>query len=247
MSSEDFRTKNLEAQPVSQGPYDGSGIELGRATTIGGHVADNSQYGFPIQHRKLAAPLPLGLFAFATTTFALSMYNINARGVDVPNAIVSLALVYGGATQWICGVFEFVCGNTFGAVAFMTFGSFWLSYCVLLIPWFGVISAFMVDGKLSPEFNQAVAIYLWAWFIVVFIIILASFKSSVAIVVTLVLVEIVILLLAIGNMNGNESIIKAGGAMGLATSAAAFYTGAAALLTPDLSYFQLPVGNMARA
>lgn len=162
------------------------------------------------------------------------------------------------------------------AVAFMTFGSFWLSYCVLLIPWFGVISAFMVNGKLSPEFNQAVAIYLWAWFIVVFIIILASFKSSVAIVVTLVLVEvssssrpsnrpkergtltercafchrcsqIVILLLAIGNMNGNESIIKAGGAMGLATSAAAFYTGAAALLTPDLSYFQLPVGNMARA
>ena len=45
------------------------GAHLNRATTTGGHVADNSQYGFPIQHRKLAAPLPIGLFAFATTTF----------------------------------------------------------------------------------------------------------------------------------------------------------------------------------
>ena len=72
----------------------------------------------------------------------------------------------------------------------MTFGSFWLSYCVLLIPFFGIGEAFTVDGVTSPSFNQAIAIYLWAWFIVVFIIILASFKSSVAIVVTLVLVEV---------------------------------------------------------
>lgn len=70
MSSEDFRTKQLEANAAPQGAYESLGTELSRATTIGGHVADNSQYGFPIQHRKLAAPLPLGLFAFATTTFA---------------------------------------------------------------------------------------------------------------------------------------------------------------------------------
>ncbi len=69
MSSEDFRTKQLEANAVSHNTYNGSGTDLVRATTIGGHAADNSQYGFPIQHRKLAAPLPLGLFAFATTTF----------------------------------------------------------------------------------------------------------------------------------------------------------------------------------
>ena len=59
--------------------------------------------------------------------FSLSIYNLKPRGIEVPNAIVGLALVYGGGTQWIAGVFEFVCGNTFGAVAFMTFGSFWLS------------------------------------------------------------------------------------------------------------------------
>lgn len=72
----------------------------------------------------------------------------------------------------------------------MTFGSFWLSYCVLLIPFFGVTAAFTTDGVVSPSINQAIAIYLWAWFIVVFIIILASFKSSIAIIVTLVLVEV---------------------------------------------------------
>ena len=199
------------------------------------------------------------------------MYNLRPGGIEVPNGVLGLALVYGGLTQWVAGIFEFVCGNTFGAVAFMTFGSFWMSYCAFLIresvpfpflflsffffkltnvtpaAWFGVAAAFTdSSGQLSPSFGYAVAIYLWAWFIVVFIIIVGSLKSSVAVVVTLVLVEIVILLLAVGNMNGNQKIIEAAGGMGLATAAAAFYTGAAALLTPDLSYFQLPVGLLSR-
>ncbi len=72
MSSEDFQTKQLEANPQghTHPTYTTSGTDLGRATTIGGHPADSSQIGFPIQHRKLGSPLPLGLFAFATTTFA---------------------------------------------------------------------------------------------------------------------------------------------------------------------------------
>ena len=45
---------------------------------------------------------------------SLSLYNLKPRGIEVPNAIVALALVYGGLTQWVAGVFEFVCGNTFG-------------------------------------------------------------------------------------------------------------------------------------
>lgn len=51
------------------------------------------------------------------------MYNLKPRGIEVPNAIVSLALVYGGLTQWVAGIFEFVCGNTFGYVSVQPFQS----------------------------------------------------------------------------------------------------------------------------
>lgn len=45
---------------------------------------------------------------------SLSRYSLKSCGIEVPNAIVALALVYGGLTQWVASVFEFVCGNTFG-------------------------------------------------------------------------------------------------------------------------------------
>ncbi len=97
--------------------------------------------GFPVhaqaapqpQLRKLATPLPLALFTFAATTFCLSLYNLRVGGIVVPNAILGLALVYGGFTQFLCGTYEFCNGNTFGTVACHTFGAFWLSYAVFLI------------------------------------------------------------------------------------------------------------------
>lgn len=66
MSSHDSSQKHLEGQEA--GHYNGPTVA--RMTTAGGHIADTSQYGLPVQHRKLGSPFPLGLFAFATTTFA---------------------------------------------------------------------------------------------------------------------------------------------------------------------------------
>lgn len=56
-----------------------------------------------------------GLFAFASTTLVLSLYNVQARHITVPNVIVGMALFYGGLAQFLAGMWEFVAGNTFGA------------------------------------------------------------------------------------------------------------------------------------
>lgn len=118
--------------------------QLKRSTTAGGHPLETSQVVFPNSHRKFGSPAPLGLFAFATTTLCLSLYNLNARNITTPNVIVGLALFYGGATQWVAGLWEFAAGNTFGCTAFMTFGSFWLSYGAIYLP-----------GKFSPRSNYS--------------------------------------------------------------------------------------------
>jgi succinate-acetate transporter protein len=66
--------------------------------------------------------------AFGATTFILSMYNIQTRGITTPNVVMGMALAYGGLAQLIAGIEEFVCGNTFAATAFASYGGFWLSF-----------------------------------------------------------------------------------------------------------------------
>ncbi|PWN48283.1 putative FUN34-transmembrane protein [Violaceomyces palustris] len=234
-----------------KGQENGNGYQGGqttfRAVTPGGHPQDTSQPAFPVYHRKFANPAPLGLFGFAATTYTLSMYNIGARGVEVPNVVVGLALGYGGLAQFLAGMWEFASGNTFAATAFSSYGGFWFSYACILIPFFGIS-----EGQVNPngvpetQMADALGIYLSAWFIFTFIMLVASFRSSIGLVTLFFFLDITFLLLFIAEFGGNANVKTAGGAFGILTAAIAWYVGAAGLLSPDTSFFQLPVGNLAR-
>src|SRR5881227_2411069 len=79
----------------------------------------------------IADPAPLGLAAFALTTFVLSFFNaglVSDKGTPV---VLGLALAYGGLTQLIAGIWEFRNNNTFGATAFCSYGAFWISFFVI--------------------------------------------------------------------------------------------------------------------
>ena len=78
-------------------------------------------------------PAPLGLCAFALSTFVLSLFNAQAMGIKIPNIAVSLALFYGGLAQFLAGCWEFVTGNTFGMTALTSYGAFWLSLGLFLL------------------------------------------------------------------------------------------------------------------
>jgi hypothetical protein len=58
----------------------------------------------PTAERKFANPAPLGLSAFALTTFVLSLINIGVDGVVLPEIIISLAFGYGGLVQLLAGM-----------------------------------------------------------------------------------------------------------------------------------------------
>ena len=75
----------------------------------------------------IANPAPLGLAAFALTTFLLSSavshwMNGNATG----ESWLGYALAYGGIVQLLAGMWEFRNKNVFGATAFSTYGAFWI-------------------------------------------------------------------------------------------------------------------------
>jgi len=69
---------------------------------------------------------PLGLAAFAVTTFMLSMINAELMKAPITPVVFGVALMFGGLTQLIAGVIQFRIGNAFTGVLFSTFGAFWL-------------------------------------------------------------------------------------------------------------------------
>ena len=186
-----------------------------------------------------ADPGPLGLGAFAMTTFVLSMYNghlINTAGTPV---VLGLALFYGGLTQLLAGMWEFRTGNTFGAVAFCSYGAFWLS--------FWAINVFYAKLLLPTHAGKDVGVYLYGWAIFTSYMWVASFRTSGAVNLVFVLLAITFFLLAIGNTGGHVNVIKIGGYFGLATAAAAWYASFAAVTNSTFKRTVIPVVPLTRA
>jgi len=96
---------------------------------FGGEFQPGLHQNVPAQ-KKFANPAPLGLGAFALTTFVLSCINLKANKVVEPNLVVALAYGYGGLIQLLAGMWEMAVGNTFGATALSSYGGFWISFGV---------------------------------------------------------------------------------------------------------------------
>jgi uncharacterized protein len=183
-----------------------------------------------------ADPGPLGLAGFAGTTFVLSLVNANlvsARGIG---AVLGLALAYGGIAQLLAGMWEFRTGNTFGAVAFSSFGAFWISFFVLI--------------RLTPASlvtPHAVSAYLWMWAIFTTYMFIASLRTTGAVALVFLLLAITFILLAIGDMgSGNSGITHAGGYVGLLTAIAAWYASFAAVINSTFGRIVAPVMPLRR-
>ena len=179
----------------------------------------------PTPSAAVANPAPLGLCAFALTTFVLSA--ANAKLFSGAEVVIGLALFYGGLAQLLAGMWEFRTGNTFGATAFTSYGAFWLAVAASL------------QLKLIPN-DTAFGFFLLGWTIFTGIMLLASLKTSVALIAVFALLFATFLLLTMGALGGGTTQI--GGCFGLATALVAWYTALAGLLASMPSAFTLPVG-----
>jgi uncharacterized protein len=181
-----------------------------------------------------ADPGPLGLAAFAMTTFVLSMFNANFVSSSGESVVLGLALAYGGIAQLLAGMWEFRTGNTFGAVAFSSFGAFWISFFVL-------VTFFLPGLEQSGAAGHAVGLYLWAWAIFTTYMFVASLRTTGAVALVFFLLAITFVLLGIGNSGGHETIIHWGGYIGILTALAAWYASFAAVANSTFGRVVLPV------
>src|SRR6516225_9547494 len=180
---------------------------------------------------------PLGLAAFAVTTFMLSMINAKLMPAAITPVVFGVALMYGGLTQLIAGVIQFRTGNTFTGVLFSTFGAFWLSL-------FAIAEFFLKDVP-AAQTGHALGLFLYAFGIFTVWIFAASFRTNVVVVVALAGLAATFFVLGAGNYGGSTGLVHAGGYLGLVVAALAAYLSCAELCEAAYKRAVLPVWPLA--
>lgn len=178
---------------------------------------------------KVADPGPLGLAAFAMTTFCINSANAGWWHGDGATGALALAVAYGGLAQLLAGMWEFVVKNTFAAVAFTSYGAFWLGlYLFVRYP----VGSAGTNGE---------AVLLLGWTIFTAYMMIAAIKVNKAVLTVFVLLTVTFLCLTLGAF-GHAHFIKIGGYTGLLTALAAWYASAAAVINSTHGKTVLPVG-----
>ena len=203
-----------------------------------------------------ANPAPLGLCAFALTTFVLSAANAQFifKGIPPVTGAIALGLAafYGGSVQVIAGIHEFKAGNTFGATAFCSYGAFWLSVAFTLAPLFGGKNLVdLASAQATSDISAGVGMFFLGWTIFTALMFLGTLRSNLALIAVFGFLLLAFVALTIGWFSGVPTAgtasltwVNIGGWLGIITALLAWYTALAGLLSSGKNAFTLPVWPM---
>jgi succinate-acetate transporter protein len=201
----------------------------------------------------IADPAPLGLAAFALTTFLLSARNAGWMSHATGNAWLAFALAYGGLAQLCAAMWEFRNRNVIGATGFGTFGAFWIGlglYILLVVnPAVAAAKTPVVLLATVATINHDVGWILLGFGIFTLYVTILVTQTNTALFATFLLLFITLIILAIGNFNAGSALplaptgtIKVGGYIGVLTALVAWYTSAAGMAAGIGGKLRLPVG-----
>ena len=182
-----------------------------------------------------ANPAPLGLLGFGMTTVLLNIHN--AGLYPLGSMILAMGLVYGGLAQVFAGIMEFKKGNTFGTLAFSSYGLFWWSLVILLLlPNFTLIS----PAVAAPD-NTAMAAYFFMWGMFTLLMFFGTLKANRAIQFVFASLVVLFFLLTAVRLTGNADLLIITGIEGIICGASAIYTGIAEVLNEVYDRTILPI------
>jgi uncharacterized protein len=183
----------------------------------------------------VADPAPLGLAAFALTTFLLSAANAGWMTKATGDAWLGYAFAYGGLCQLLAGMWEFRRNNVFGATAFSTYGGFWIGLAL----WFKLVAPTAVGSQGTHDLG---------WILLAFAIfntymLLWSMGVNAAVFSVFLTLEATEIILFAGFFSGSTGVVKFGGYVGVLTALVAWYTSAAGVANNQFGRVVLPVGK----
>ncbi len=178
-----------------------------------------------------ANPAPLGLLGFGLTTVLLNIHN--AGFYPLNSMILAMGIAYGGIAQILACWMEYKKGNTFGMVAFGSYGLFWWSFVLLLI--------LPKMGLAAPPDPVSLAAYLFMWGLFTLVMFFASLKLNRGLQVVFITLTVLFFLLSAGELTGNSTLTLVAGYEGIFTGLSAVYVGLAIVMNETYKRDVLPV------
>jgi succinate-acetate transporter protein len=188
-----------------------------------------------IMTEKLANPAPLGLMGFGITTVLLNLHN--AGFYPLGSMILAMGLVYGGLAQVITGIMEYKKGNTFGTLAFTSYGLFWWSLVLLLV----LPQSTLIFPPFEAAGDTAMAAYFFIWGLFTLMLFFGTLKTNRAIQFVFMSLAVLFFLLTLGRLTQNETILLITGYEGIICGASAIYTALAETLNEVYDRTILPL------
>ena len=178
-----------------------------------------------------ANPAPLGLLGFGLTTVLLNIHN--AGFYPLNSMILAMGISYGGIAQILACWMEYKKGNTFGMVAFGSYGLFWWSFVLLLI--------LPKMGLATPPDPVSLAAYLFMWGLFTLVMFFASLKLNRGLQIVFITLSVLFFLLSVGELTGNSTLTLIAGYEGIFTGLSAVYVGLAIVMNETYKRDVLPV------
>ena len=188
---------------------------------------------------KLANPAPLGLLGFGMTTVLLNLHN--AGFFPLNSMIIAMGLVYGGLAQVIAGTMEYKKGNTFGTVAFSSYGLFWWSLILLLVLPQATIWNTLTPSPLQAASSPALAAYFFMWGLFTLGMFFGTLKANRAIQFVFFSLTVLFFLLTTVQLTGNSELSVLAGYEGIVCGSSAIYTAFAEVLNETYDKTVLPL------
>ena len=215
--------KNVESAGAAL-PSPGTPISLRQARAVAASIVRDTS----------ANPAPLGMMGFGVTTILLNLQHAGVVAQGSP--VVTLGIASGGVAQLVAGVMEWRKKNTFGTVAFVAYGLFWLSLVALLVaPRLGLVDAADRSGM---------AAYLFVWGLFTVVLFVATLKMNRAVMGVFFALTILFFLLAVADATGSAALQRIAGWEGILCGLGGIYVGAAQMLNEVWGRTVLPLGSL---
>ena len=147
--------------------------------------------------------------------------------------ILAMGIAYGGIAQILACWMEYKKGNTFGMVAFGSYGLFWWSFVLLLI--------LPKMGLATPPDPVSLAAYLFMWGLFTLVMFVASLKLNRGLQIVFITLSVLFFLLSVGELTGNSTLTLIAGYEGIFTGLSAVYVGLAIVMNETYKRDVLPV------
>ena len=167
--------------------------------------------------------------------------------VGPDQAVFGLAVFFGGAAQFVAGLMEFRVGNTFGTTVHCSYGAFWLSFSMFIVPSLGIRDAYGTDER---AYSVALGIFLISWCLLTLLFFIAALRTNIAILAVLGCLAIAFFLLALAQFIkvphpvGAVRVNQAGGAFSIITALLAFYAGGSGIMREETTWVKFPLGEI---